>query len=91
MKKIGDIMAEMGFRKDAPDSVKEAFIKHLIKSSTGVDVETPSEKREPKTSENKNANNELKFDLRPGPAHQAPTQLSFNFDQDQGRPKQKVS
>lgn len=46
MKKIGDIMAEMGFRKDAPDSVKEAFIKHLIKSSTGVEVETPSEKAE---------------------------------------------
>ncbi len=45
MKKINDIMKEMGFNKDAPDSVKEAFIKHLIKASTGVDVITPTEKK----------------------------------------------
>jgi len=44
MKKIGDIMNEMGFRKDAPDSLKEAFLKHLIKNTTGVELETPSEK-----------------------------------------------
>jgi len=30
MKKISQIMEEMGFRKDAPDSIKESFIKHLI-------------------------------------------------------------
>lgn len=52
MKKIGDIMAELGFREDAPNSVKEAFIKHLIKSSTGVEVETPSEKKEKLAAEN---------------------------------------
>ncbi len=45
MKKINDIMNEMGFNKDAPDSVKEAFIKHLIKASTGADVITPTEKK----------------------------------------------
>ncbi len=45
MKKIGEIMAEMGFRQEASDSVKEAFIKHLIKNTTGVDVQTPTEKR----------------------------------------------
>lgn len=45
MKKINDIMKEMGFNKEAPDSVKEAFIKHLIKASTGVDVITPTEKK----------------------------------------------
>jgi hypothetical protein len=38
MKKIGDIMQEMGFNKSAPDSVKEAFIRHLIKASVGVEV-----------------------------------------------------
>lgn len=94
MKKIGDIMAEMGFRKDAPDSVKEAFIKHLIQSSTGVVVETPSEKKEKLESKN-NENKEVKSNVRPGPAPQSPTQLSFDFDQDQGRrqklPTQKVS
>ena len=42
MKKIGEIMEEMGFRKDASNSVKEAFIKHLIKNSTGVEIKTPT-------------------------------------------------
>lgn len=60
MKKIGDIMAEMGFREDAPNSVKEAFIKHLIKSSTGVDVETPTEKLEKLKTE---APTQLAFNL----------------------------
>lgn len=39
-------MQELGFKQDAPDSVKEAFIKHLVKASTGVNIMTPSEKRE---------------------------------------------
>jgi len=46
MKKIGDLMAELGFKKEASDSVKEAFIKHLIKNTTGINIETPSEKKE---------------------------------------------
>lgn len=46
MKKVADLMKEAGFNPKAPDSVKEAFIKHLIKASTGVSVPTPSEKRE---------------------------------------------
>lgn len=36
----------MGFNKNAPDSVKEAFIKHLIRTSEGVNVATPTEKKE---------------------------------------------
>ena len=46
MKKIGDLMKEAGFNSKAPDSVKEAFIKHLIKASAGINVNTPSEKKE---------------------------------------------
>lgn len=46
MKKIDQLMQELGFNADAPNSTKEAFIKHLIKASTGVDVLTPSEKQE---------------------------------------------
>jgi hypothetical protein len=46
MKKLGVLMEEAGFNKNAPDSVKEAFLKHLIKASTGVSVPTPSEKKE---------------------------------------------
>ena len=81
MKKIGEIMAEMGFRKEAPDSVKEAFIKHLIRSSTGAIVETPSELKERQNN--------------PGPAHpevkSEPRQLSFDFSQDKEKNIQKVS
>ncbi|MEZ0390981.1 MAG: hypothetical protein ACAH59_02120 [Pseudobdellovibrionaceae bacterium] len=51
MKKIGDIMKEMGFREDAPASAKEAFLKHLIKNSTGITVQTPSEKQQTKEPE----------------------------------------
>lgn len=32
MKKIGDLMAELGFRQDAPESVKKAFIESLSRS-----------------------------------------------------------
>jgi hypothetical protein len=45
MKKIGDMMKEMGFNVNSSTSVQEAFIKHLIKASNGVDVITPSEKK----------------------------------------------
>ena len=46
MKKIDRLMQELGFKQDAPDSVKEAFIKHLVKASTGVNIMTPSERKE---------------------------------------------
>lgn len=87
MKKIGEIMAEMGFRKEAPDSVKEAFLKHLIKNVTGAEVETPTEKKisTSKGAQSKSAlfqNEDLK---------QEPKQLSFDFFQDQSRKKAKVS
>jgi len=45
MKKVSEIMNEMGFNKNSPESVKEAFIKHLIKASTGQNVITPTEKK----------------------------------------------
>lgn len=46
MKRMGELMAEIGFNKDAPTSVKEAFIKHLIRAAEGVTVQTPSERVE---------------------------------------------
>lgn len=45
MKKVGKLMNELGFNKNSSDSAKEAFIKYLIKQSTGHDVATPSEKK----------------------------------------------
>lgn len=76
MKKIGELMQEIGFNKNAPDSVKEAFIKHLIKASTGVHVATPSESRE--VRENPDKIVALKS---------IPQQLSFEFLGEETRPK----
>lgn len=45
LKKVGDLMKELGFNADASDSAKEAFLKYLIKSATGHNVQTPTEKK----------------------------------------------
>ncbi len=73
MKKMGTLMAELGFNKEAPDSVKEAFIKHLIKASAGVNVATPSETLEVKKNPEK-----VKPLLK---TSTPPLQLSFQFDE----------
>ncbi len=70
MKKVGHLMEELGFNKNAPDSVKEAFVKHLIKASAGVNVTTPSEKKEI-------AANPQKVTVLT-----SPEQLSFDFSQE---------
>lgn len=76
MKKIDQLMQELGFNKNAPDSVKEAFIKHLIKVSEGTNVTTPSEKKE--IIENPDRIIQFK----------TPIQLSFGFVEDHNpRPK----
>lgn len=33
MKRAGDILKDMGFRKDAPASLQEAFFRHLIRAA----------------------------------------------------------
>ena len=45
MKKMNELMKDLGFNADGSDSVKEAFIKNLIKASTGISVLTPTEKK----------------------------------------------
>lgn len=74
MKKIGDLMKEAGFNAQAPDSVKEAYIKHLIKAATGVSLRTPSEKKEMA----ENPEKVLHF--------KSPQQLSFDFAEEKSPP-----
>lgn len=38
-------MKDLGFNSQASDSVKEAFIKHLIKQSIGINIQSPTEKK----------------------------------------------
>ena len=66
MKKVGQLMQELGFNKDGSDSAKEAFIKYLIKQSTGVDVQTPTEKK--------------LIAANPKQVVNFPKQLAFDFD-----------
>lgn len=44
MKKISELMDELGFDPEGSPAVKEAFIKYLIRQSEGVPVLTPTEK-----------------------------------------------
>jgi hypothetical protein len=71
MKKLGDLMKELGFNPESPVSAQEAFIKHLIREAYGVDVETPTERlgRAPlksKVSEPKSQqkDGQMSFDIR---------------------------
>lgn len=41
MKKIGDIMEEMGFSANSTPSSKAAFIKYLAKQAYNVDLQIP--------------------------------------------------
>ena len=73
MKKIGDLMKDMGFNPKSSVSVQEAFIKHLIKASEGIDVLTPTEKKIIQSNPQKiiNLKNENQFH-----------QMSFDFESD---------
>ena len=68
-------MKELGFNPKGADSAKEAFIKHLIKQSTGQSVITPTEKQII-------ADNPQKIVF-------FPKQLSFDFDEETLAPDAK--
>lgn len=61
-------MKELGFNPNGSDAVKEAFIKNLIKASTGLNVATSTEKKLIEASTEK--------------VIQFPKQLSFDFIDD---------
>lgn len=68
MKKVSDLMKEMGFNQNAPVATQEAFLKHLIKAATGASVVTPTEKKI--------------IQENPDKIVQFPKQLSFDFAED---------
>ena len=84
MKKISELMKEIGFNPHSSDSVKEAFVKHLIQQSTGVRVQTPSEKKVI-------AENPDKFiSFKKTEKYALPFQLAFEFENNDHVPKKKV-
>lgn len=76
MKKINELMKDLGFNPKGSDSVKEAFIKNLIKASYGVDVVTPTEKKI--------------IQANPDKIVQFPNQMSFDFVDDTTTKKRSV-
>lgn len=81
MKKISELMDELGFDPDGSPGVKEAFIKYLIKSTEGVNVLTPTEKKLIKADPQK---------IKILPVAKAPEQLSFGFAEETV-PRSKIS
>lgn len=68
MKKAGQILKEMGFKENAPDSLKEAFVRHLIKAATGYEVAPgPSERRELASQRKHVSGEQLSFDFSGAP------------------------
>ncbi len=77
MKKISELMEELGFYPEGSPAVKEAFIKYLIKASEGVGVLTPTEKSLIEADPTK---------IKVLTQRQKPQQLSFEF-LDETKPK----
>lgn len=81
MKKISELMNELGFDPEGSPAVKEAFIKYLIKSSTGVNTPTPTEKALVKAHPTQ---------IKVLPLEQKPEQLAFGF-LEKTQPRSKFS
>jgi hypothetical protein len=87
MKKAGQILKELGFREDAPDSLKEAFVRHLIKSATGQVVEPgPHEKKELIQKKALFKGDQLEFNFSLDFVAEVQT-----FDETKGAPNKKIS
>lgn len=82
MKKINELMDELGFDPEGSPAVKEAFVKYLIKASEGVNVMTPTEKALIKADP-------VKIKVLPLAAKK-PEQLSFDFV-DETQPRSNFS
>lgn len=85
MKKIGDIMKEMGFQKDSSEQTQKAFIKYLIRVANKncqplleLESEEPDQWQELKTTSNQHEVDQALSGKKPAP----PEQLSFQFGEE---------
>jgi hypothetical protein len=81
MKKMSELMDELGFDPEGSPAVKEAFVKYLIKSAEGVNVLTPTEKYLIKSDPQK---------IKILPINSKPEQLSFAFPEET-QPRSRIS
>lgn len=75
MKRVGDLMKDLGFREDASEDTARAFIENLVRAATGERwVSSNQSSRKPAVK---------------APQHEE--QLSFDFDFDDVETAQKLS
>ena len=68
MKKVGELMKEIGFREGASEEVAKAFIKNLIRQAYGVEVKEAFAAANPPASKGPAKPEQLAFDLGPSAA-----------------------
>lgn len=64
MKKLGDLMKELGFNPNAPQGAQEAFLKNLIREAYGVEAPSARAWKTARDENRANASGQLSFDLR---------------------------
>lgn len=89
MKKVGDLFAELGFKADASDSVKRAFVENLVRSAnessrmSGAKAFVSNAPKNPETQAQKVAQaSPAKETKRSQASKSSPDQLSFDFGAD---------
>lgn len=65
MRKVGDLMKDLGFREDASDEVKVAFIKNLVRSAYGIEIASSKKAASKPEPKKPNAGEQLSFNLDP--------------------------
>jgi hypothetical protein len=64
MKKLGDLMKELGFNPTSAPGAQEAFLKNMIREAYGAEIPTHDSQHQRRSSEGKKKNEQLSFDLR---------------------------
>lgn len=72
MDRVGEIMERLGFRKEADESAKVAFVKNLIQQAYGVSVNVPQQYQ----------SLDLGQELQAKSQRKEPQQLSFDFKEE---------
>lgn len=63
MRRVRDLMQQLGFREEGSDRVKQAFVKNLYRSAYGKDLVDVPRRAESHTSDAKKIGEQLTFDV----------------------------
>lgn len=89
MKKVGDLFAELGFKADASDSVKRAFVENLVRAANESSRNRgakPFATNAPKTQETQAVKATPPAHAKESKKSAPPHQLSFDFGADSTSP-----